>query len=85
MMSNEDKASDLNELYEEVNDLFPNKIYLTLKDVTTLLECSPNVVYNWIKRSDSKKRPPRVFIGTEMRFPKRKFLRWLEQEQGSMS
>lgn len=71
------------ESLQEIDRIFPNKMYLTMNDVTTLLECTPNVVYNWIKRSDSKKRPPRVFVGTEMRFPKYKFIQWLEREQGS--
>lgn len=71
------------ESFEEVNQLFPNKPYLTMQDVVMLLECSPNVIYNWIKRSQAEKRPPRIFVGSEMRFPKRKFLRWLEKEQGS--
>lgn len=75
------KQSD--DVFEDFDNIFPNKAFLTLKDVTELLECSPNVVYNWIKRSDPKKRPPRVTVGTEMRFPKTKFVRWLLQEQGT--
>lgn len=72
-----------NEILDDVNQMFPNKAYLTMQDVMTLLECSSNVIYNWTKRSDAKRRPPRVFVGTEVRFPKRQFLRWLEKEQGS--
>ncbi|MEK6707137.1 MAG: helix-turn-helix domain-containing protein [Bdellovibrionota bacterium] len=71
------------ELLRQVNEIFPNKVYLTVKDIMTLLECSDTVIYNWIKRSDAKKRPPRIFVGTEIRFEKLKFLRWLEREQGS--
>lgn len=73
-----------NEILEDINQMFPKKAYLTVEDIMTLLECSSNVIYNWTKRSDRNKRPPRIFVGTEIRFPKRKFLVWLENEQGSI-
>jgi len=36
-----------------------------------------------VKRSDPKKRPPKLIVGKEVRFPKREFMRWLVQEQAS--
>lgn len=64
-------------------DTLGTKQFLTVEDVCTLLECSPKVIYNWTKRSDAKKRPPRIIVGKSIRFPKSEFLRWLMNEQAA--
>jgi predicted DNA-binding transcriptional regulator AlpA len=69
-------------LFSEMNELYKEKLFLTMEDVTSLLSCSKTVVYNWAKRMDPKKRPPRIIVGKEVRFPKREFLKWLMDEQG---
>ena len=68
-------------LMQEIDALFPGKIFLTLEDVANLLSCSPKVIYNWTKRSNPIRRPPRLLVGKELRFPKREFVRWLSEEQ----
>jgi predicted DNA-binding transcriptional regulator AlpA len=66
---------------EEVSRTIPEKAFLSMNDVCELLACSPTVIYNWVKRADPKRRPPRIVIGREVRFPKGEFLRWLAEEQ----
>lgn len=68
-------------IIQELESLFDLKIFLTMEDITSLLNCKPTVVYNWIKRPDPKKRPPRIMVGKSMRFPKKSFIRWLIKEQ----
>lgn len=68
-------------LMEAAEAAFPRKAFLTIDDVCEFLACSRPIVYNWIKRSDPSKRPPRLLIGNEPRFPKRPFIEWLAKEQ----
>jgi predicted DNA-binding transcriptional regulator AlpA len=70
-------------IMEEVNVMFAGKAFLRTEDVMKLLECSEQVVYNWIKRHDARKRPPRIVVGKEIRFPKREFVKWLAEEQST--
>lgn len=70
-------------LIEYADHLFPKKAVLTVQEVAQFLDCNPDIIYNWIKRSDPAKRPPKLIVGKEVRFPKREFLRWLVQEQGN--
>jgi hypothetical protein len=58
-----------------------NKAVLTVEDVAKLLECDPKVIHNWAKRSDPNKRPPRLIIGKEVRFPTKAFCAWLSKTQ----
>ena len=69
------------DLLQEIDSLFPDKVFLTLAEVANLLNCPDKVIYNWTKRSNPKKRPPRIIVGKELRFPKRELARWLMQEQ----
>jgi hypothetical protein len=68
------------EVVADLEERFRNKIFLTLADITSVFECSEEVVYNWNKRHDPKRRPPKVPIGRDFRFPKRPFLQWLARE-----
>lgn len=65
------------------DELFPKKAFLTVEDVMSVLQCGDHVVYNWSKRSDPRKRPPRIIVGKEIRFPKKEFAKWLAVEQGT--
>ena len=69
-------------LLQEIEELFKGKPFLTIEDVTQLLTCDEEVVYNWTKRSDPKRRPPRIIVGKDLRFPKREFIKWLAEDQG---
>jgi hypothetical protein len=71
-------------LFQALEEKFPDKQVLTLLDVTTFLECRPDVVRQWTKRMDPKRRPPRLLIGKEMRFLKKEFAGWLAREQASV-
>ena len=62
--------------------LFPNKEIMTKEELAQVLECDPKVIYYWIKRSDPTKRPPRLILGSEIKFSKREFMRWVVKEQG---
>lgn len=71
------------EFVQELDEIFKGKPFLTVEDVTSLLSCEDTTIQNWCKRSDPQRRPPRIFIGKEVRFPKRDFLRWLASEAAS--
>lgn len=70
-------------LIQEVESRFPKKIFLTLEEVVQILDCSKDTVERWAKRSDPAKRPPRVLVGREVRFPKREFVKWLTSQQSA--
>jgi len=70
-------------MIQDIEEIFKGRAFLTIEDITQLLSCSPSVVYNWIKRAEPQRRPPRIIVGNESRFPKRKFIRWLLQEQAT--
>ena len=70
-------------LLEEVNRMYPNKGVLSMDDVCKLLECEKRTVYNWTRRVDPTKRPPRLVIGKTIRFPKVPFIQWLLKEQST--
>lgn len=70
------------ELVLTFEEIFPKKPFLTIDDITGVLQCQEQVVYNWSKRADPKKRPPRILVGKEVRFPRREFAMWLATEQG---
>jgi phage terminase Nu1 subunit (DNA packaging protein) len=63
-------------------ELFPKKAFLTVEDLRLILDCSPQVIQNWSRRADPAKRPPRLQIGKEVRYPKKALAEWLAREQG---
>ncbi|MGK5084893.1 helix-turn-helix domain-containing protein [Bdellovibrionota bacterium FG-1] len=73
----------MEELIEkELNQTYPDKAFLTIQEVAELMRCSPEIVYNWTKRADAARRPPKLSVGKEIRFPKVPFAHWLAQETG---
>jgi predicted DNA-binding transcriptional regulator AlpA len=67
-------------LAQDVEEMYKGRAFLTPEEVSQLLSCDEKVVYNWIKRADPKRRPPRIVVGKSLRFPKREFIRWLGTE-----
>lgn len=67
-------------LLQDADQLYAKKAFLTLEEVATLLNCDEQVIYNWSKRLDHKRRPPRLMVGKSIRFPKKDFIRWLADE-----
>jgi hypothetical protein len=67
-------------LLKDVEVLTKDKAFLTVEDIATILNCEPKVIYNWTKRPNPKKRPPKLCIGKSLRFPKTEFVRWLANE-----
>ena len=68
-------------ILEEINRIFPQKGILTLEEVCKFLECDRETVYNWSRRSDPKRQPPRLKIGKALRFPAKELAKWLVEEQ----
>lgn len=68
-------------LSQELDRQFAQEAFLTLDEVAKFLKCSEQVIYNWTRRSDPKRRPPRLIVGKEIRFPKREFAKWLAEVQ----
>lgn len=73
---------DTAELMNEFENVFKGKTLLTMDDIKNFLGCDEKTIINWTKRSDPKKRPPRMYIGNDVRFPRRPFLSWLFADQG---
>ncbi len=71
-------------LLKEIDEIFKGKLFLTIQDIMALLSCDENTIYNWTKRSNPSRRPPRIIVGRELRFPKKAFLQWLLQEQSGL-
>lgn len=78
-MESQSAQNPLLQLFERV---FPDRYLLTIQDVCHLLHCTPKVVYNWSRRLDPKRRPPRFLVGREVRFDKYQLADWLNREQG---
>ena len=72
-----------NSFIEEAEEIYKGKMFLSMDDVTGLLRCDQSVIYNWTRRQNVKKRPPRINVGKEIRFPKLDFFEWLVQENSS--
>ncbi len=70
-------------LVAEFEDLFPKRAFLTKAEICEVLSCLPRVVESWCERTDPARRPPRLVIGREVRFPKRDFVKWLVREQSA--
>jgi predicted DNA-binding transcriptional regulator AlpA len=70
----------LETLVAETGDVFPGKAFLTVEDVKSLLSCTESTIYNWSRRADPQRRPPRLMVGKSIRFPKREFFKWLSTE-----
>lgn len=69
-------------LLELADRLFPDRPLLTKEEVAQILGCNPKVVAHWVKRNQADKRPPRLILGSEIRFPKREMMRWVVESQG---
>ena len=70
------------QLIEELERSFPSKSFLTVDEICTALDCDKQTIYNWSKRQNPKRRPPRIIVGKDVRFPRRPFVLWFAQEQG---
>jgi excisionase family DNA binding protein len=69
-------------LIKDIEAVFKEKPLLTMEDIATVFGCTKKVVYNWTRRSEISRRPPRVVIGRQVRFPRTEFIQWLVREQG---
>jgi excisionase family DNA binding protein len=68
-------------LIKDMELTLKDKPLLSIEDVAQLMGCSIKVVYNWTRRNDPLKRPPRLVIGRTVRFPRTEFIQWLVREQ----
>jgi len=80
-MKKELQDLEMQSVVQEMSSIFPDKALLTVDDVCKSLECDERTVYNWSKRQNPKRRPPRILVGRDVRFPKRTFLLWFAEEQ----
>lgn len=69
-------------LLQELEKQYPNRAFITAKELADFLACDIKVIYNWNKRTNPKRRPPYLSVGKEVRFPKRELVKWLSIEQG---
>jgi hypothetical protein len=68
-------------LIQDLEAAFPGRPLLTLEEICQFLGCETEVVYNWNKRSNPKRRPPCLTVGRQLRFQKRLLAHWLAREQ----
>lgn len=68
-------------LIKLIDQQFSNKLFLTVADVQKILDCNRTIIERWSKRQNPKRRPPRIRVGNENRFPKNEFVKWLLAEQ----
>jgi len=68
-------------LIKDFEAVFKEKPLLTMEDIAGVCGCTKKVVYNWTRRSEVDRRPPRVVIGRQVRFPRTEFILWLVREQ----
>jgi predicted DNA-binding transcriptional regulator AlpA len=72
-------------MYEAIitslTEVFRDKPLLTVEDICAGLGCSATVVYNWLKRPNPAKRPPKIKLGQEVKFPRGAFVEWLAKDQ----
>ena len=61
----------------DLDNMFPDKSFLSIKDVAKFLEIKDRAVYQMTRRVNPRRRPPRISIGSEIRFPKKLFIMWL--------
>jgi predicted DNA-binding transcriptional regulator AlpA len=69
-------------LIQDIEKACADKPLLSIEDIAHLVGCSTKVVYNWTRRNDPAKRPPKLVVGRTLRFPRTEFIRWLVREQG---
>ena len=67
---------------KELEALFQGKVFLTIDDITKAFSCEEKIITNWRKRLDAKRRPPCIYMGNEVRFPKKPFIHWFLMDQG---
>lgn len=68
-------------LIKDMEALLKDKPLLTIEDIAAVCGCTKTVVYNWTRRSEVSRRPPRILIGRQVRFPRTDFFLWLIREQ----
>jgi len=76
-LNDESKRAAIQDTVRMLSEKYPEKSFLTVEEIAQLIECSPKTVYNWTKRPDPSRRPPRITLGKSLRFPKHAFLDWL--------
>jgi len=80
---NESETHEMVEsILHDLNEHAKDRPFLNVQDIMHYLSCDEEIVYNWTKRVDPKRRPFRIIVGKEIRFPKKAFARWLIEEQG---
>ena len=67
---------------KELEESFRGKVLLSIEDIAQQFGCDVKTVINWTKRLDTSRRPPRVILGNEIRFPKKSFIHWFLVDQG---
>ena len=70
-------------LLEDFESKFPGKMFLTIEEVATALDCPKRIVYNWMRRPNPDMRPPILQNGKWIRIPKRPFVQWLIKDQAN--
>ena len=69
-------------IMQEINDCYKGKIFLSVKDVSEILGCSQEDVHNLSRLRRHQKKPPRIMVFNEVRYPKKAFVEWLLLERG---
>ena len=68
-------------MVKDMNREFSEKAILSVDDLAKFFACPKGVIYNWNRRVDVNRRPPKVTFGKEVRYQKRALALWMVMEQ----
>ena len=71
----------LDALLRIARERFPDKQLIGTSELAEIFECDIKVVQNWLRRSTPDRRPPRIKLGHEFRFPRDEVVRWVIETQ----
>ncbi|HAR41855.1 MAG TPA: hypothetical protein DCS07_04375 [Bdellovibrionales bacterium] len=69
-------------IMQEINSIYKKKVFLSVQDVSEILGCTEEEVHNLSRLRKHQKKPPRIIVFKEVRYPKKAFVEWLLMERG---
>ena len=71
----------LEALLRIARERFPDRQLIGVEELAAIFECEPKIVQNWLRRSTPDRRPPRIKLGNQFRFPRDEVVRWVIETQ----
>ncbi len=74
------KKEFIEDYIKEIDASYKDKKYLTVEDLSSILECNKRFIYNVSGRMSVNRRLPKLTIQKRIKFPKKLFYDWLMEE-----